>query len=92
MSKRGFHHVLEALIAKGAFLVGVLAQALQVVGRDACIQPLSVGMGALVWVASHREVERVGRDERIAGAGQMRVHTGPSIVLRCLDHGGGAPD
>lgn len=41
----GFHHVLEALIAKGTFLARVGAQALQVVGRDAGVEPLSVGIG-----------------------------------------------
>lgn len=80
--------MLEALIAERALLMGIRAQALQVIGRDAGIQPLSVGMGALVAVAPHGEVERVGRDERIACAGQMRVHAGPSVVLRRLDHGG----
>lgn len=80
--------MLEALIAKGTFLARVDAQALQVIGSDAGVEPLSVGIGAFVWRASHREVERVGRDERIACAGQVRVHAGPSVVLRRLDHGG----
>ena len=30
----------------------------------------------------------MGCDERVAGAGKMRVHTRPTIVLRLLDHGG----
>jgi hypothetical protein len=30
--------VLEALVTKGAFLAGVRAQLLQVVGRDTCVQ------------------------------------------------------
>lgn len=79
--------MLEALIAERAFLAGVHAQAQQVIGRDACTQPLSVGMGALARVASRREVERVRRDERAADAGQARVHTGLSIVLQRLDYG-----
>jgi hypothetical protein len=59
----GFHHALEALVTKRAFLTGVRAQLLQVVRRDARLQPLLVGAGAFVWVASHREIERVGREE-----------------------------
>jgi hypothetical protein len=44
-SEGGFHHALEAFVTKGAFLAGVRAQLLQVVGRDACVQPLLVGAG-----------------------------------------------
>ena len=46
-----FHHALEALVTKGAFLAGVRAQLLQVIGRNACVQPLLVGASAFVWVA-----------------------------------------
>lgn len=35
--------MLEALIAERAFLAGICAQALQVIGCDAGVQPLSVG-------------------------------------------------
>ena len=55
-----FHYVLEALIAKGAFLARVDAQALQIIGRGAGVEPLSVGICALVWRASHREVRIKG--------------------------------
>jgi len=59
----GFHHVLEALIAERALLVGVCAQALQVVGRDACVQQLSMVNGVLVWVASQRRKEEFAHGE-----------------------------
>lgn len=46
-------------------------------------------MGAFIAVISRREVEQMGRDERVASAGQIRVRTCPAIVLRRLDHDGG---
>ena len=54
----------EALIAERMFLAGIRAEVLQVIGRDARVQPLSVGMGTFGLAVSHREVERVGCDER----------------------------
>jgi hypothetical protein len=72
-----FHHALEALVIKGAFLAGVRTQLLQVIGLMPASSHCWEGVGAFVWVVSHREVERVGRDEWVAGAGQMRVHTRP---------------
>lgn len=59
-SEGAFHHVLEALVTKGAFLAGVRAQLLQVIGRDACVQPLLIDTGAFVWGASHRGCHKIG--------------------------------
>ena len=61
---------------------------LQVVGRDASVEPLFVRDGAFGLILTHGEVERVGGDERIARSGQVRVHARPAIVFRCVDHGG----
>lgn len=63
-TERGFHHLLKALVPERAFLMGVGAQALQIIGRDACVQPAPIGLDAFAGVFSHREIERVGRDKQ----------------------------
>jgi len=71
-SQRGFDHALESLVAKCSLLAGVRSEVLQVIRRDAGVEPPSIGIGAFGWVASEREVERVRRNERIASATQNK--------------------
>ena len=54
--------------------------------RDACVQPLPAGVSACGLVMSHREVERVGCDEQIACAVDVRVHARSAVVFLRVDH------
>lgn len=76
------YRVLEALVAGCTLLAGVRAEVLYVMRRDACVQPWFAGENAFDLVVSHREGERMRRDERIPCAGQVRVigMAGPKAI------------